>query len=78
MESIVIYMHEGINIVIFGIPGAYLHSNILKGKTVLMKLYGWFVEKLCDVKPQLKYHLRYEKLRKLIYMRLLHKLYACM
>ena len=46
-----------------------------KGKIVLLKLDGNFVNIIYNVNSQLKEHVRYEKLRKDLYMRLTKVLY---
>ena len=56
-----IYAQEGRDKAIFDTPGAYLNSNMPKGKAVLLKLEVKFVDIICDVNLELKEHVRYDK-----------------
>jgi len=42
-------------------PGAYLHADLPKHKFALLKLRGKFVDSMCDVNPEFRKHVRFEK-----------------
>ena len=49
-----------------------------KGKIVLLKVEGKFVEIMWYVSPEFKEYVKYEKGRKVLYMKLIKALYICM
>ncbi len=60
------------------VPGAYLHAKMPEGKIVLMKLVGQFVDIMCDVNPEYKQYVRYERGKKVLYLRVLRAIYGCL
>ena len=78
MSSLVIDTQKGRNTLIFDIPGAYLHPDMPEHNTVLLKIQRKFADIMCDVNLELKEHISYEKVRKVLYMLLLKALYGCM
>ena len=45
----------------FDIPGAYLHTDLPKHKFTLLKLQGKFVDIMCDVNPEYRNDVIFEK-----------------
>ena len=68
---------EGSDVATFDIPGAYLHSEMPKGKTVVLKLKGKFVSIMCEINPEYKQHVRIEGKTSVLYLSVLRALYGC-
>ena len=49
--SLIIYAHEGRDLEIFDVPGAYLNADIPEDKFILLKIDGKFVGIMCKVNP---------------------------
>ena len=49
-----------------------------EGKLVLMRLVGNFVDIMCDVNPEHKKIVRYERGVKVLYVRVLRAIYGCL
>ena len=49
--KMVIDTHGEIYVAIFDVPGAYLHSNMIEVKTILLKLQGYLVDIMFNVNP---------------------------
>ena len=49
--TMVIDTHVEIYVAIFDVPGAYLHSKMLEGKTILLKLQGYLVDIMFHINP---------------------------
>ena len=77
LASLVIDAFEEREVAIFDVPGAYLHAKFLQEKLVLMRVKGEFVDIMCDVNPEYKQHVTYEKGKKVLYLRVLRALYGC-
>ena len=77
IASLIIDAHEGRSVGIFDVPGAYLHAEIPKGKTILMKLRGEFVEIMCRVNPKYEKYVTMEGKQKVLYLRVLRAIYGC-
>ena len=54
----------------------YLHAEMPKGKTILLKLRGQFVDLICEVNPVSKQYIRYVKNVKVLHSRVLRALYG--
>ena len=73
------------HVTIYDVPGAFLQPEMprmkdKKGKDgkVLMKLCGdIFVDIMCDVNPEYKNCVLYEKGRKVLYLHVLRSIYGC-
>ena len=57
----VINAWEKRDVATFNVPGAYLHADLPKHKFALLKLRGKFVDSMCDVNPEFRKHVRFEK-----------------
>ena len=77
MSTLVIDAHEKRDVAIFDVPGAYLHAKFPKDKLVLMRLKDEFVDIMCKVNPEFLKHVKQEKGRKVLYLRVLRALYGC-
>ena len=75
--SLIIDAHEGRDVVIFDVPGAYLHAPVPPGKMMLLKLRGDFVDIMCQVSPIYKKYIHYENNKKVLYLKILRALYGC-
>jgi len=82
LESIIVTLlvdaYEGRNVCIADVSGAYLHAEMPSDKQVLLKLVGKFVDIMCEVNPEYKKYVRYEKGVKVLYLRVLRALYGCL
>ena len=76
--SLIIDSHEGRDVVIFDVPGAYLNADIPEDKSILLNIEGEFVDIMCEVNPKHKKDIRVENRVKVLYLRLLKSLYGCM
>ena len=76
---LVIDAYKSRDIAIADVPGAYLHALWPKGKKVLLKLRGKFVNIMCNVNLEYKKYIIYEgkKKQKVLYLRVLRALYGC-
>ena len=82
LTTLVIDAWEGRDVAVADVPGAYLHASFPEDKKVILKLQGVFVDIMCDVNPDFKPHIVFEKNRKgkpvkCLYMRVLRALYGC-
>ena len=78
MATLVIDAYEKRYVAIADVPGAYLHAETPKGKLVLMKLRGKFVDIMCSLNPEYLPHIRYEGKCKVLYLQVLHTIYGCL
>ena len=82
LTTLVVDAWEDRDIGIADVLGAYLHASVPKGKRVVLKLIGIFVDIMCDVNPDFKEHVVYETGRngkqvKCLYVQVLKALYGC-
>ena len=82
LTTLVIDAWEERDIAVADVPGAYLHASFPKDKKVILKLQGVFVDIMCDVNPEFKKHVIYERSKrnkntKCLYVRVLRALYGC-
>jgi len=75
MVLLMINAHEERDVVIFDVPGAYLHADI-GNKFALLKIEGEFVDIMCDVNPEFLPDVRYENGKKVLYVQILKALYG--
>ena len=78
LTTLIIDAYEGRYVSISDVPGAYLHAEMPECKMVLMKLTGQFVDIMCDVNPEYKKYIRYERGVKVLYLRVLRAIYGCL
>ena len=76
MALLLINSHEGREVAIFDIPGAYLHADIPDDKFVILKIEGAFADIMCDVNPEYKEDIQYESGKKVLYVQILKALYG--
>ena len=59
--TLLIDAHEGRDVAIFDVPGAYLQAEMPKEKKLLMKFRDEFVDIMCEVNPEFKKHVVEER-----------------
>ena len=69
-ESLMINAAENLDITIFDVPGPYLWDDMRKGKTVLVKFEGEFVDIICDIDLTLLIYIIHEQGNKLLSLKL--------
>ena len=75
--TLVIDAYEERDIATFDIPGAYLHAEMPADKNVILKLRGHFVDIVCDINKEYRQYVRYEKDKKVLYLKVLREIYGC-
>ena len=75
--TLVIDAHEERDIATFNIPVAYLHAEMPADKNVILKLCGHFVDIMCDINKEYSQYVRYEQCKKVLYFKVLRKIYVC-
>ena len=75
--SLLIDVFEGRDVTTFDIPVAYLHAEMPKDKTVVLKLKEKFVSIMCEINPEYKQHVRIEGRTSVLYLSVLRALYGC-
>ena len=50
--SLKIYAHERRKVMVFELPGAYLHTDLPKDKFLLLMLEDQFVDIMCSINPE--------------------------
>ena len=65
--TLIIDAYKGRSVRIFDVPGAYLHAEVPKGKTILMKLRGEFVDIMCEVNSKYQQYVHIEGGKKVLY-----------
>ena len=78
--ALLVDAHEGRDIGIFEIPGAYLQAKLApkpNNERVLMKVVGDFVDVRCEVNPEDKKNVIHENLKKVLHMEALQVIYGC-
>lgn len=82
MSTLVIDVYKQRDVVVVDIPGAYLHAEMPKGKTVLLHLTDEFVDIMCSVNEEhtknIVYERRGKKLQRVLYLRVLRAIYGCL
>ena len=77
LVTLVIDALEGGDVAIADVSGAYLHTEILKDKRVILHLRGQFVDIICEVNPDFKDHIEYKEKqkKKVLHLRVIDALY---
>ena len=71
-------IYEGRDMVVFDVPGAYLHALMPEDKNIIMLLRGRFVEIMCKVDPHYNEYVTVNsKGQKALYLKILRALYGC-
>ena len=78
LSTLIVDAHEGRDVAIFDVPGAYLMTDMPEDKCILLKIKGEFVDIICKVKPKHKKNVRVENELRVIYLKLMKALYVCM
>ena len=78
LATLVIDAYEDRYVSISDVPGAYLHAEMPKGKLILMRLVGKFVDIMCEVNPEYLKYVRHECGVKVLYLRVLRAIYGCL
>ena len=76
LVTMVIDAYEDRNVSTFGVPGAYLQTDLPKDKFTLLLLEGKFVYIMRDINTQYKQHIRFKDGRKIFYLRILRAIYG--
>ena len=74
---LIIDAYEERYVAIVDMSGEYLHANILEAKTILLKVWGCFVNIMCDINPEHKANVRYKRCQKVLYIHVLRAIYGC-
>ena len=69
--------NEGRNVAAFGVPGAYLHTDMPNYKRILMTLRGEYVDIMCHINPEYEQNVRYENGKIVLYLLVLRESYGC-
>ena len=69
MVSLAIDSHEGRDVGVAYVPGAYLHAKLTKKKILVLKLVGVFVDIMCEVNKEYEMYIIYEGKKKSLYLR---------
>ena len=69
--------YEERDMVIFDLPGAYLHAEMPKDKRLLMKFRDEFVDIVCKVNPEYEQDVVVEHGKRVLYVRILRAIYGC-
>ena len=69
--------HEGRDVAIFDVPGAYLQAEMPKKKKLLVKFRDEFVDIMCEINPEFKKHVIEERGKKVLYVKVLRAIYGC-
>ena len=80
LTTLLIDAHEGRDVAIFDVPGAYLQADLNAGddkERVILKLTGDFVDIMCQVNPEHTVNVIYENGKKVLYMAILKAIYGC-
>ena len=78
LTTLTIDAYEGRDITIVDVPGGYFHTDMTqaKGKIVLLKLKGNFVDIMCSVNKEFTSHVICEGKTKVLYMKVLRAIYG--
>ena len=57
---LIVESHEVFEVATFDVPGAYLHEDITKDKSILMKIRIGFVVIMCQFNLEYEQQVRYE------------------
>jgi len=76
MGILLVNAYEERDTAIFDVPGAYLHAEMPDDKFAILKTEGEFVDIMCEVNPEYKDDVRYEKGKKVLYIQILRALYG--
>ena len=63
---------------IFDVPGAYLNTDMLDKKVILLNIEGGFVDIMCEVNPEHKSNVSVYNGVNVIYLVQLKSMYGCM
>ena len=78
ITTIVIAAYEKRKMISFDIPGAYLQARLPHDDLLLLRLTGEFVDIMCEINPEHKKNIIYDKKgKKILYMKVLRALYGC-
>lgn len=78
LGTFMIDAHEGREIGIFSIPGAYLRALMKHDKNkVVMVLCGIFVDLMCEVDQKYKKYIKIINGKKVLYLKVLRAIYRC-
>ena len=75
--SLCINSHEKRDVAIFGAPGAYLNAYMPEDNFLLIKFDSKFVDIMCEVNLELVEDVRFERGKKVIYLKTKKALYGC-
>ena len=61
LTATIIYSYEERDVTTFDLPGSYLHAYITEGKTNLLKLQEHFIDIMCNIRPEHRANVIYER-----------------
>ena len=76
LETMVINAYKNRKVATFNVPGAYLQTNLPKGKFTLLLLEGKFVDIMCDINPEYKQTIRFKYGRNTLYLCITKEIYG--
>ena len=71
MSTLVIDAMDNSDVAIFDVPGAFLQTEMPKGKNVILVIRDEFADILCEVNPEYKEHVRVRNGRNVLYVQIL-------
>ena len=77
MSTLLIDDTEQSNVAVFGVPGAYLHTDMPADKRVWLHIRYDFVDIMCEVNTDYKTYAQYEDGKKVLYVKFLREIYRC-
>ena len=75
--TLLIDANEERYIAIFDILGAYLHTEMLANKKLLMFFRDEFADIMCDINNEYRQYVRGEREKKVLYVKVLQAIYGC-
>ena len=77
MSTLVIDAMDNSDVAIFDVPGAFLQTEMPKGKNVILVIRDEFADILCEVNSEYKEHVRVRNGRNVLYVQILWAIYWC-
>ena len=75
--SLLIDVYEERDVATCDVPGAHLHPELPAGKRMFLCLRGQMVDIMCEVNPEYTKHVRIQRGKKVLYVRVTRSIYGC-
>ena len=75
--SLLIDVYEERDVATCDVPGAHLHPELPAGKRMFLCLRGQMVDIMCEVNPEYTKHVRFQRGKKVLYVRVTRSIYGC-